>query len=326
MFNALILNQEDKKTLASIESIDESQLPEGEVLVDVDYSSLNYKDGLAVTGKGKIIRNFPMVPGIDLVGRVAESSDDRYRSGDQVVLTGWGVGETHWGGMAQRARLKADHLVPLTEGLSGKQAMMIGTAGLTAMLCVQALEDAGVTPDKGTILVTGASGGVGSVAVTLLAQLGYTVAAVTGRAAENGEMLKALGASEIVERSTLTEPGRPLDKQRWAGAVDTVGSTLLANVLAQIQYGGAVAACGLAGGFDLPTTVMPFILRNVALLGVDSVMCPFEKRQAAWQRLAQLLPDTFYQQACETITLEQVPEYADAITRGQVTGRVVIKL
>ncbi|GAA5185893.1 MDR family oxidoreductase [Ferrimonas gelatinilytica] len=326
MFKALILNQEDKKTLASIGSIDESQLPEGEVLVDVDYSSLNYKDGLAVTGRGKIVREFPMVPGIDLVGKVAESSDDRYKPGDAVVLTGWGVGENRWGGMAQRARLKADHLVPLTEGLSGKQAMMIGTAGLTAMLCVQALEDAGVTPDKGTVLVTGASGGVGSVAVTLLAQLGYTVAAVTGRAAENGEMLKALGASEIVERSTLSEPGRPLDKQRWAGAVDTVGSTLLANVLAQVNYGGAVAACGLAGGFDLPTTVMPFILRNVALLGVDSVMCPFDKRQAAWKRLAKLLPESFYQQACEEITLEQVPEYADAITRGQVSGRVVIKL
>ncbi|GAA4896474.1 MDR family oxidoreductase [Ferrimonas pelagia] len=326
MFKALILNQEEKKTIASIEQIDASQLPEGEVLIDVDHSSLNYKDGLAITGKGKIIRNFPMVPGIDLVGKVAQSDDSRYQPGDDVVLTGWGVGENHWGGMAQQARLQADHLVPLAAGLTGKQAMMIGTAGLTAMLCVQALQEAGVTPDQGEVLVTGASGGVGSVAVTLLAQLGYTVAAVTGRSAENGEMLKALGASRIVERSELAELGRPLDKQRWAGAVDTVGSAMLANVLAQTQYDGAVAACGLAGGFDLPTTVMPFILRNVKLLGVDSVMCPFEKRQRAWQRLVELLPASFYEQACSEITLEQVPEYAEAITQGQVTGRVVITL
>ncbi|SHH35066.1 acrylyl-CoA reductase (NADPH) [Ferrimonas marina] len=326
MFKALILNQEEKKTLASVETIDEAQLPEGEVLIAVAHSSLNYKDGLAITGKGKIVRNFPMVPGIDLVGEVLESSDNRYQAGDAVVLTGWGVGENHWGGMAEKARLKADHLVPLPDGMSGKQAMMIGTAGLTAMLCVQALERAGLTPERGPILVTGASGGVGSVAVTLLAQLGYQVEALTGRVEENGEMLKALGATTLVDRAELAEPGRPLDKQRWAGAVDTVGSTVLANVLAQTHYNGAVAACGLAGGFDLPTTVMPFILRNVALLGVDSVMCPFEQRQQAWQRLVTLLPESFYQQACQEISLEQVPEFADAITRGQVTGRVVITL
>ncbi|PSW11662.1 oxidoreductase [Photobacterium sanctipauli] len=326
MFKALVLNQEEKKTIASIDQIDESQLPEGEVLIDVDYSSLNYKDGLAITGKGRIVRQFPMVPGIDLTGTVAESSDDRYQPGDKVVLTGWGVGEGHWGGMAEKARLKADWLVPLPANLDGKQTMMIGTAGITAMLCVQALVDAGVKPESGEILVTGASGGVGSVAVTLLAQLGYTVAAVTGRASENGELLKSLGASRIVERSELEEPARPLEKQLWAGAVDTVGSKVLAKVLAQVDYDGAVAACGLAGGFDLPTTVMPFILRNVKLLGIDSVMCPFEKRQQAWQKLGELLPASFFEQACREVSLEEVADCAEAITNGQITGRVVIKL
>ncbi|MEJ2766820.1 MDR family oxidoreductase [Photobacterium sp. MCCC 1A19761] len=325
MFKALVLNQQDKQTLAAVEQLDDSQLPAGNVLIDVDYSSLNYKDGLAITGKGKIIRQFPMVPGIDLAGTVVESEDDRYQPGDQVVLTGWGVGETHWGGMAEKARLNADWLVPLPKHFDGKQAMMIGTAGLTAMLCVQALVDAGITPESGEILVTGASGGVGSVAVTLLAQLGYQVAAVTGRAAENGEWLKSLGATRIVERRELEEPARPLEKQLWAGAVDTVGSKVLAKVLAQIDYHGAVAACGLAGGFDLPTTVMPFILRNVSLLGIDSVMCPFDKRQRAWQRLGELLPASYFEQACREVSLEEVAECAEAITNGQITGRVVIK-
>ncbi|WP_415721103.1 MDR family oxidoreductase [Photobacterium ganghwense] len=326
MFKALVLNQHDKQTLATIEQLDDSHLPEGNVLIDVDYSSLNYKDGLAITGKGKIVRQFPMVPGIDLTGTVCESSDERYQPGDKVVLTGWGVGEGHWGGMAQKARLNADWLVPLPAALDGKQSMMIGTAGLTAMLCVQALVDAGVKPQAGEVLVTGASGGVGSVAVTLLAQLGYQVAAVTGRAAENGNWLKSLGASRIIERHELEEPARPLEKQLWVGAVDTVGSKVLAKVLAQVDYDGAVAACGLAGGFDLPTTVMPFILRNVKLLGIDSVMCPYEKRMAAWQRLSELLPASFYAQACREVNLEEVPECAEAITRGQITGRVVIKL
>lgn len=326
MFKALVLNQHDKQTLATIEQLGDSQLPEGNVLIDVDYSSLNYKDGLAITGKGKIVRQFPMVPGIDLTGTVCESSDERYQPGDKVVLTGWGVGEGHWGGMAQKARLNADWLVPLPAALDGKQSMMIGTAGLTAMLCVQALVDAGVKPQAGEVLVTGASGGVGSVAVTLLAQLGYQVAAVTGRAAENGDWLKSLGARRIIERHELEEPARPLEKQLWVGAVDTVGSKVLAKVLAQVDYDGAVAACGLAGGFDLPTTVMPFILRNVKLLGIDSVMCPYEKRMAAWQRLSELLPASFYAQACREVNLEEVPECAEAITRGQITGRVVIKL
>ncbi|HIF9333918.1 TPA: MDR family oxidoreductase [Photobacterium damselae] len=326
MFKALVLNQEDKKTLVSIEQLDESQLPEGDVLIDVDYSSLNYKDGLAITGKGRIVRQFPMVPGIDLVGTVSQSNDNRYQAGDKVVLTGWGVGEGHWGGMAEKARLKADWLVPMPQAFDGKQAMMIGTAGVTAMLCVQALVDAGVKPQDGEVLVTGASGGVGSVAVTLLSQLGYQVVAVTGRVAENGELLKQLGASRVIERSEFAEPVRPLDKQLWAGAIDTVGSTMLAKVLSQVNYDGAVAICGLASGFDLPTTVMPFILRNVKLLGVDSVMCPFEKRQQAWQRLGELLPASYFEQACREVTLEQVPECAEAITNGQITGRVVIKL
>lgn len=326
MFNALILNQEDKRTIAAIEQIDEAQLPEGDVLIDVDYSSLNYKDGLAITGKGKIIRNFPMVPGIDLAGRVISSQDNRYQPGDQVVLTGWGVGENHWGGMAQRARLKADWLVPLPQGIDSKKAMMVGTAGFTAMLCVQALLDAGIKPEHGEILVTGASGGVGSVAVTLLAQLGYQVAAVTGRVAQNGPLLEQLGASRIIDRSEFDAPARPLEKQLWAGAVDTVGSTMLAKVLAQMDYNGAVAACGLAGGFDLPTTVMPFILRNVRLQGVDSVMCPIDKRVAAWEKLVALLPDSFFEQACTEVPLEQAPKYAEDITKAQVTGRVVIKL
>lgn len=326
MFKALILNQQDKKTIAEICQIDESQLPEGEVLIDVDYSSLNYKDGLAITGKGRIVRQFPMVPGIDLAGQVIESKDGRYQVGDQVVLTGWGVGEGHWGGMAEKASLQADWLVPLPQGMTGKQTMMIGTAGLTAMLCIQALVDAGIKPESGEILVTGASGGVGSVAVTLLAQLGYQVVAVTGRVEENGELLKQLGASRVIARSELEEPIRPLDKQLWAGAVDTAGSKILAKVLSQINYDGAVAACGLANGFDLPTTVMPFILRGVKLLGIDSVSCPYARRMAAWKRVAEILPDSYYQQACHEIDLEQAAEYAEAITNGQVTGRIVIKL
>lgn len=326
MFKALILNQQEKTTTAAIESLDETQLPDGDVLVAVEYSSLNYKDGLAITGKGKIIRNFPMVPGIDLAGQVIESKDARYQSGDQVVLTGWGVGENHWGGMAEKARLQADWLVPLVSGLDSKQAMMIGTAGFTAMLCVQALLDAGIKAEQGEILVTGASGGVGSVAVTLLANLGYKVAAVTGRVEQNGPLLEKLGASRIIDRSEFEQPARPLEKQLWAGAIDTVGSKILAKVLAQMDYNSTVAACGLAGGFDLPTTVMPFILRNVRLQGVDSVSCPAEKRLAAWQSLAQYLPASYFEQACHEISLEQVPEFAQSITQGQVTGRVVIKL
>ncbi|BCK05509.1 putative acrylyl-CoA reductase AcuI [Vibrio cholerae] len=326
MFNALLLTQQDKTTHATVTQINDDQLPAGNVTVAVNYSSLNYKDGLAITGKGKIIREFPMVPGIDFAGTVLESADARYQVGDAVVLTGWGVGENHWGGMAQKARLNADWLVKLPQGLTSQQAMMIGTAGFTAMLCVQALIDGGIKPQDGEILVTGASGGVGSVAVTLLAQLGYKVVAVTGRVAQNGPLLEQLGASRVIDRQEFSEASRPLEKQLWVGAVDTVGSKVLAKVLAQMHYNGVVAACGLAGGFDLPTTVMPFILRNVRLQGVDSVSCPVEKRLAAWKMLAELLPASYYAQACYEISLSQVPEYAEAITNGQVTGRVVVKL
>ena len=325
MFKALVLDQEDKKTLASVQQLDESALPEGDVLVAVEYSSLNYKDGLAITGKGRIIRNFPMVPGIDYAGSVLESADERFQPGDNVVLTGWGVGETHWGGMAEKARVKADYLVPMPEGLDSRKTMIIGTAGLTAMLCVMALEDAGITPEKGEILVTGASGGVGSVSVNLLSTLGYQVVAVSGRP-ENTEWLKSLGASRVIHRDELLEPARPLEKELWAGSVDTVGSKVLAKVLAQMDYEGAVAACGLAGGFDLPTTVMPFILRGVKLLGVDSVMCPTARRITAWNRLQELLPEATYNGVSKEVNLEGVPELAEAITNGQVTGRTLIKL
>ncbi|OED47207.1 quinone oxidoreductase [Endozoicomonas sp. (ex Bugula neritina AB1)] len=325
MFRALILDEQEKKTLSSVQQLDESALPEGDVLVGVEYSSLNYKDGLAITGKGKIIRNFPMVPGIDYAGTVLESADSRFQPGDKVVLTGWGVGENHWGGMAEKARVKADYLVPMPAGLDSRKTMIIGTAGLTAMLCVMALEQAGVTPDKGEIIVTGASGGVGSVSVNLLSTLGYQVVAVSGRP-ENSEWLKSLGASRVIHRDELLEPGRPLEKQLWAGCIDTVGSKVLAKVLTQMDYDGAVAACGLAGGFDLPTTVMPFILRGVKLLGVDSVMCPIEKRTTAWNRLQKLLPENVYQDVSKEVGLEGVPEVAEAITNGQVTGRILIKL
>ena len=326
MFNALVLTQHDKQTQAEVRQLSLADLPEGDVLVDVSYSSLNYKDGLAVTGLGKIIRQFPMVPGIDFAGVVSESADPRYKVGDEVILTGWGVGENHWGGMAQKARVKADWLVPMPKGCDAAKAMMIGTAGLTAMLCVQALRQAGVAPDAGDILVTGASGGVGSVAVTLLAKLGYRVVASSGRVEANGELLKQLGASDVIDRSELEQEGRPLDKQRWAGVVDTVGNKVLANALSQINYGGSAAICGLAGGFALPTTVMPFILRGVNLLGIDSVSCPYEKRMSAWEQVISLLPDSFYEQACQTVSLEAVPECAANIVKGKVTGRILVKV
>lgn len=325
MFNALVLNQEEKKTLAAVESLDFTDLPDEDVLVKVDYSSLNYKDGLAVTGKGKIIRNFPMVPGIDLVGTVEESRDERYAPGDKVVMTGWGVGENYWGGFSQYARLKGDWLVPLPAGMEEVRTMQIGTAGLTAMLCVMALQEGGVTPESGTIIVSGAAGGVGSVAVSILAGLGYTVAAITGRP-ETADYLKQLGASEIITREEMAEPSRPLEKQRWAGAVDTVGDTILARILAETDYNGVVTACGLAASFKLPSTVMPFILRNVRLQGVDSVMCPYERRVEAWQRLQKELPENALGEIAQLIGLNDVPEYAEQITNGQVKGRVVVDL
>jgi len=323
-FKALMLTQDDDgKTLSDIRQLSHADLPEGDVLVAVDYSSLNYKDGLAVTGKGKIVRTWPMVPGIDLAGKVLESDSEDYAAGDKVVLTGWSVGEKYWGGYSQRQQVQSKWLVKLPDGLDAQRAMTIGTAGLTAMLCVMTLEEAGVTPDKGTVLVTGASGGVGSVAVALLSNLGYSVAAVSGRP-ESENYLRQLGATEFVSREEMSAKPRPLEGQRWAGAVDAVGSTMLARVLAETNYGGCVAACGLAGGFDLPTTVMPFILRNVRLAGVDSVMCPTARRQQAWARLVTDLPADALGEIGHTVSLEQLPEFAEKIIAGQVRGRVIV--
>lgn len=323
-FNALVLNQHDGKTVAELKELSDSDLPPGEVLVAVEYSSLNYKDGLAVTGKGKIVRRFPLVPGIDLAGTVLESSASAYQPGDRVVLTGWSVGESYWGGYAQRARVRADWLVPLPEKLDSRRAMAIGTAGFTAMLCVMALEQGGVEPGAAKpVLVTGASGGVGGVAVALLAHLGYRVTAVTGRP-ENESYLRELGATELITREAMSQPCRPLETQLWSGVVDTVGGRVLARALAEADYGGAVAACGLAGGADLPTTVMPFILRGVKLLGVDSVMCPPEPRRTAWARLARDLPAPLLERMTQEVSLAEVPRMAEAILAGRVRGRVVV--
>lgn len=322
---ALLVEQHSDKLSADVQHIDESQLPIHEVIVDVHYSTLNYKDGLAITGKGKILRQFPMVPGIDFSGVVHHTEDPRFHIGQHVLLTGWGVGENHWGGLAQKAGVKGDWLTALPEGLSLKNAMIIGTAGFTAMLCVMALEQGGITPDSGEILVTGASGGVGSTAISLLTALGYQVTALSGRAS-NHDYLRKLGAEHIITREAFEAAGKALDKQRWAGAIDTVGGQILANILSQTHYNGTVAACGLAGGYTLPTTVMPFILRNVRLQGIDSVYYPAEKRAQVWQRLLQLLPDTFYQQTVTEITLDEVPRYAQMIMDNQVTGRTLVKL
>lgn len=325
-FKALMLTQDDSgKTIAEVRRLTDADLPEGDVLVAVDYSSLNYKDGLAVTGKGKIVRTWPMVPGVDLSGSVLESASPDYATGDKVVLTGWSVGEKYWGGYSQRQRVKSKWLAPLPDGLDTQRAMAIGTAGFTAMLCVMTLEEAGVTPDKGTLLVTGAAGGVGSVATAILANLGYKVAAVSGRP-EAEDYLRQLGASEFVSREEMNQPPRALEGQRWAGAVDTVGSTLLARVLAEMDYSGCVAACGLAGGADLPTTVMPFILRNVSLRGVDSVMCPVDRRKEAWGRLVRDLPADALGEIGQTVSLEELPEMAERIIAGRVRGRVIVDL
>ncbi|MBI2242030.1 MAG: oxidoreductase [Magnetospirillum gryphiswaldense] len=323
MFKAILIEKDDAGYRAGLTDIAEDRLPEGDVLVRVDYSTLNYKDGLAITGKGPVVRSFPMVPGIDLAGQVEASSHKDYKPGDQVVLNGWGVGETHWGGLAQKASLKGDWLVPLQAPFTPAQAMAIGTAGYTAMLCVMALERQGITPEKGEVLVTGAVGGVGSVAVAVLAKLGYCVAASTGRPQE-AEYLKSLGAAEIIDRNTLSSPGKPLAKERWAAAVDSVGSHTLANVCAQMRYGGVVAACGLAQGMDLPASVAPFILRGVTLAGVDSVYRPRDQRIEAWKRLAQDLDVSKLDAITSTIGLGQVVETAGRLLAGQVRGRVVV--
>ncbi len=322
-FKALVLTQNDGKTVSDIKQLSNDDLPDGDVLLAVDYSSLNYKDGLAITGKGKIVRQWPMVPGIDLAGTVLESSSPDYSSGDSVILTGWSVGEKYWGGYSQRQKVQSKWLVPMPSGLDSRRAMAIGTAGFTAMLCVMALEEAGVKPDAGTVAVTGASGGVGSISVAILAKLGYTVAAVSGKP-EADTYLKGLGASEILGREEMNQPPRPLEGQRWAGAIDSVGSTVLARVLAETQYGGCVAACGLAGGADLPGSVMPFILRNVRLQGVDSVMCPVERRKIAWQRLADDLPAKALGEIGQVASLEELPALAESITLGAIRGRVIV--
>ena len=324
MFKALLLTKtEVPAPQVAITELDEAQLPAGDVLVQVSHSTLNYKDALAITGKAPVVRSWPMVPGIDFAGAVLESSDPRYRPGDAVLLNGWGVGESHWGGLAQKARVKADWLLPLPAGLTAAQAMAIGTAGYTAMLCVMALQRNGLLPAQGPVLVTGANGGVGSIAIALLARLGFEVHASTGRLAE-AEHLKALGATDIIDRATLNTPGKPLQKERWAGAVDSVGSHTLANVCAGLRYGGVVAACGLAQGMDFPSTVAPFILRGVTLAGVDSVMAPHARRAEAWQRLARELPAELLSRNTETIALADAAGVAARLLAGQVRGRVVV--
>ena len=324
MFRGILVEKDESGYRAAVKDLDEAQLPEGDVSVQVAYSTLNYKDGLAITGKGPVVRKFPMVPGIDLAGVVESSSHPDYRVGDRVVLNGWGVGEGHWGGLAQKARLKGDWLVPLPAAFTLRQAMAIGTAGYTAMLCVMALERHGVTPDQGEVLVTGAAGGVGSVAVAVLARLGYTVVAATGRLPEERDYLLRLGATTVLDRSELAAPGKPLAKERWAGAVDVVGSQTLANICASLRYRGVVAACGLAGGADLPATVLPFILRNVLLAGIDSVMCPRADRLVAWQRLGQDLEPTKLDTMTREVGLAEALLVGPDLLAGRVRGRVVV--
>ena len=325
MFQALLIDKTDAGQTVAIQSLHDDALPDGDVTVDVACSSLNYKDGLAITGASPVVRKFPMVPGIDFCGTVSASSHPDFAPGDAVVLNGWGVGEGHWGGMAQRARVKGDWLVPLPSAFTPEQAMAIGTAGYTAMLCVLALERHGVTPASGPVVVTGAAGGVGTVAVAVLAHLGYEVHAVTGRLSET-EFLKSLGAAEVIDRATLSAPGKPLAKERWAGAVDVAGGQVLANVCAAMKYRGVVAACGLAGGMGFPATVAPFILRGVTLAGIDSVMAPKADRLQAWARLATDLPMHHLQALTTTVGLSEVAALAPAILAGQVRGRVVVKV
>jgi len=324
-FTALVLDQSDDTFTAELRDLTDADLPDGDVTVAVEYSTLNYKDGMIVQGNlGRLVRDFPHVPGIDFAGTVEHSESDAYKPGDKVVLTGWRVGEVYWGGLSQKARVKAGWLVPLPDGLSPSQAMAVGTAGFTSMLCVDALEAHGLTPDAGEVLVTGGAGGVGSVAIAILANLGYTVAAATGRRSED-DYLRALGASEIIDRADLSEAEtRPLERERWAGCVDTVGGKTLASVLAQIKYGGSVAACGLAGGNTLETKVLPFLLRGVNILGIDSVMQPAENRARIWQRIAAELPLDKLDAMTTVAPLSAVTELAGTILKGQVRGRTVI--
>ena len=325
MFKALMLDKQDDRTVAAIQSIDDSRLSEGDVLVRIEYSTVNYKDALAITDKGPIVRSWPMVAGIDGAGTVVESTNARWKKGDRVVHNGWGVGETRWGCLGERARLQGGWLVALPPSMTTRQAMAIGTAGYTAMLSVLALERHGVRPDAGDVLVTGATGGVGSIAVALLAKSGHRVVAATGKASEGG-YLRELGAADVVDRASLSAPGKPLQKERWAAVIDAVGSHTLANALAQTRYGGIVAACGLAQGADLPSTVMPFILRGVTLAGIDSVMAPLALREQAWQRLARDLDPKLLDVVAEEITLGDAIAKAGDLLAGRVRGRVVVAI
>jgi acrylyl-CoA reductase (NADPH) len=325
MFKALQLSKSDAGFSAAITDTEESQLPAGDVLVQVDYSSLNYKDGLAITNTGPVVRSWPMVAGIDGAGTVLESSHASWKAGDKFVHNGWGLGETRWGLMSGRARLQGDWLVQLPSAFSTRQAMAIGTAGYTAMLCVLALEQHGCKPDDGEVLVTGATGGVGSVAVALLGKLGYSVVAATGKSDEEN-YLRQLGASRVMDRAELSAPGKPLQKERWAAVIDAVGSHTLANACAQTRYGGVVAACGLAQGADFPASVMPFILRGITLAGIDSVMAPLARRQLAWERLAKDLDLAKLEAMIEEVPLSRVAEKAAALMAGKVRGRVVVKI
>ena len=324
-FKAIRIDKLDKGQTVGLVDFDEADLMDGDVTVRVDWSTLNYKDGLALTGKAPVVRRFPMIPGIDFAGRVETSSHPEWKPGDDVILNGWGLGETHLGAYGEKARVKGDWLVPLPPGMSARDAMAIGTAGYTAMLAVMALERHGIAPASGPVAVTGAAGGVGSVATALLTKLGYSVVASTGRPQE-ADYLKRLGATEIIDRAELASPGRPLGKERWAGAIDSVGSQTLANLLAMARYGGAVAACGLAGGMDLPASVAPFILRGVALLGIESVMCPQPTRREAWKRLANDLDRGKLQDIVSEIGLADVIEAGRAIVDGKVRGRTVVKV
>lgn len=324
-FKALRIDKAEKGTTAQIAQFDEAELMDGDVTVRVEWSTLNYKDGLALTGKAPVVRRFPMIAGIDFAGTVEQSSHPAWKAGDKVVCNGWGMGETHLGAYAEKARVKGDWLVRLPEGISARDAMAIGTAGYTAMLSVMALENHGLTPASGPVVVTGAAGGVGSVATAILGKLGYHVIASTGRASE-ADYLKHLGAAEIIDRAELSAAAKPLGKERWAGGVDSVGSTTLANLLSMTKYGGAIAACGLAAGMDLPSSVAPFILRGVCLLGIDSVMCPIEKRRAAWGRLARDLDKSKLTEITTEISLDQAAEAGAKILAGQVRGRIVVKI
>ncbi|QQG27343.1 oxidoreductase [Pectobacterium carotovorum] len=325
MFKSLLINKKEDVYTAMLAEVTENELPEGDVTVNIDYSSINYKDALAITGRGPIVRHFPMVPGIDLAGTVSESSHPDYQVGDKVLLTGWGVGEKHWGGLSEKARVKGDWLTPLPAGANSKHVMAIGTAGFTAMLCVDALLKHGVKPEDGTVLVTGASGGVGSIAAMILASMGYHVTASTGRPEEAEWLYKTVGVNDIINRTELSSPGKPLQKERWAAAIDTVGSHTLCNACAGVRYGSIVAACGMAQGMDLMSNVAPFILRGVTLKGVDSVMFAKEKRAVIWQQALQYLPESKLDSLTSVYPLSEAINVAEKLLSGGVRGRAIIQ-